>query len=441
MQVAVVGTGYVGLVTGVILSELGNSIICIDIDPKKVEMINQGKSPIYEPGLIDILKRNLLEKRFIATLDFDHAMETSDIIFIAVGTPSAEDGSVDISQVVTAATNIGKSLAKLSKKQRGFKVIVDKSTVPVGTGDLVKKTITKYYSGPFGVVSNPEFLREGNAVYDALHPDRIVLGKGNSKIAETMMRNLYQSFDCPILVTDVKTAELIKYASNAFLATSISFANQIAQLSEIVGTNIVDVAEGMKLDKRIGKQAFLSAGIGYGGSCFPKDVKGLINMAKNYKVEVPILTAAEDINYQMRQIMIAKIKKLVPSLKGKTVAIWGLAFKPQTDDIREAPALTIIDWLIKQKCNIVCFDPVASQNVSVRYPKLKFSQTPYEAIKKADLLLLMTEWDEFRDIDLKKVKRLMKKPIMIDGRNVYANKNMEKMGFVYRGIGQCSRSQ
>jgi UDPglucose 6-dehydrogenase len=437
MKITILGTGYVGLVTGTIFAQMGNDVICLDIDQTKIDNLKIGISPIYEPGLEEIIIRNSKEGRLNFTTDINEGVNQAEVIFIGVGTPSREDGSVNLDYVSQAAKSIGEALGKL-EDQNTYRVIVNKSTVPIGTGDFVTDLIKENYSGEFDVVSNPEFLREGQAVSDALNPDRVVIGlnpANKNNQAKEVMEKLYQPFNCPILFTDVKTAEMIKYASNSFLATSISFINQLALLCEAVGADVKKVAEGMKLDKRIGPNAFLDAGAGYGGSCFPKDVKGIIDIAKQYNVTLPVSIATEETNKIIRHKVIEKINELLPDLNGKNVAIWGLAFKPETDDIREAPALTIIDFLIQEKANIFAFDPVAKEPILKKYPNLKFGNNPYETAKEADLIVLMTQWDEFSALDLNKIKQNMRTPKMVDARNVYGLEKMKDLGFQYQNIG------
>lgn len=438
MKIAILGTGYVGLVTGTIFSELGNDVICLDIDQAKIDNLKEGVSPIYEPGLEEIIVRNARESRLNFTTDINEAVTNAEVIFIGVGTPSREDGSVNLDYVSQAARDIGAALAKLPPSQQFYRVIVNKSTVPIGTGDFVTDLIKKEYSGDFNVVSNPEFLREGQAVSDALNPDRIVIGNDSAdERPHLIMEQVYAPFNCPILFTDIKTAEMIKYASNAYLATSISFINQLADLCEAVGADITKVSAGMKLDKRIGPKAFLEAGAGYGGSCFPKDVKGIIDIAKQKNVDLPVSIATEEVNKKARLKVIAKIKKLLPELNGKHVAVWGLAFKPETDDIREAPALTILDFLIKEGAHINAFDPVARNQISKIYPDLIFSTNPYESAKGADLIVLMTQWDAFEALDLGRIKGEMNEPKMVDARNVYGQDKMKDLGFAYENIGNA----
>ncbi|OGD66825.1 UDP-glucose 6-dehydrogenase [Candidatus Berkelbacteria bacterium RIFCSPHIGHO2_12_FULL_36_9] len=427
MKITVIGTGYVGLVQTACLADLGNEVWGIDIDKKKIEGLKKGIIPIYEPGLEEIVKRNYQQRLFFDT-NLAPAVKKTEIIFIAVGTPPKDDGQADLTYVEKAAEEIAKNM-------NGYKLIVNKSTVPIGTGDMVEKIIKKYYKGKFDVASNPEFLREGSAVSDFMEPDRIVVGNANWKVKDILSK-LYQPLNCPILYTDIKTAEMIKYASNSMLATQISFINSLANICERVGANVDEVAKGMKLDKRIGKYAFLSAGIGYGGSCFPKDVKALIQIARRHDYHFKLLEEVENVNYSQRQYFIDKILKTLKGTKNKTVAIWGLAFKPKTDDMREAPSIDIISALLEQKIKVRAYDPVAEKEAKKIFPKLSFHKGPYETAKDADLLTVVTEWDEFKQIDLNKLKKTMKKPVIVDGRNVYDSKEMSTYGFEYVSVGR-----
>lgn len=435
MKIAIIGTGYVGLVTGTGFAELGHDITCVDIDRAKVAKLLRGVSPIYEPGLQELIERNIAEGRLKFTTKHAEAVKEAAIIFNAVDTPSAPDGSVSMKSLFGATDDIAKALAKLPKNHQAYRVIVNKSTVPIGTADEVANRIRRHYLGEFDVVSNPEFLREGQAVHDFFHPDRVVIGNGSGRARE-LMTELYKTFKAPILFVETKTAEMIKYASNSFLATSISFINQLAELCESLGADVTAVSEGMKLDKRIGKQAFLTAGAGWGGSCFPKDVKGLIAIGRQADVKLPILEATDLINKRQRQRVIAKVKKLLPKLKGKTIAVWGLAFKPKTDDLRDAPSIEIIKTLLSLGAKITAFDPVAEANARKLLPQLEYSPNPFHAVRGADLLLVMTEWDEFRAIDRNKIKAAMARPNVVDGRNIFDRQELESLGFRYEAIGR-----
>ncbi len=434
MRVAVLGTGYVGLVQSVCLAELGNDVVGIDIDEAKVKQLNEGTSPIYEPGLEELLVRNLRADRLHFTSDTASGIKDAAIVFIAVGTPSAADGRADLSYVEGAATAIGTAVANL--KPTELPIVVNKSTVPIGTGNLVERLITQHTNQPCIVVSNPEFLREGSAVNDFLKPDRVVIGTDHGNGGSDRLKALYAPLNAPILVTDLKTAELIKYASNAFLATEISFINSIAQIADAVGADVTDVAKGMKLDKRIGQHAFLQAGIGYGGSCFPKDVQALIRIAHDAGIHFEILEATEDVNVMQRQLLIAKLLTAVPSLEGKTIGVWGLAFKPKTDDMRDAPSLTIIPELQSHGATVRAFDPVAEIQARRHLTNVQFCDNPYEAAADADALLILTDWNEFREPDFGKLVTCMKQPVIIDGRNMYSPTAMHEQGFTYLSIGR-----
>jgi len=428
-KIAVVGTGYVGLVTGTCLSEIGHRVICVDVDSKKIENLKKGIIPIYEPGLEELVLKNHSSKKLDFTTDIERAVKESEVIFIAVGTPSMPDGSVNLDYVKKVAESIGKSMD-------GYKVIVNKSTVPIGTGDMVVRIISTYYKGKFEVVSNPEFLREGSAVNDFMNPDRIVIGNGEDKAKEIMLE-LYSPLSGERVLTNVKTAEMIKYASNAFLATSISFINSIANICEKVGADVTEVAQGMRLDKRIGKHAFLDAGPGYGGSCFPKDVKGLIQIANENNISFDILESVEDTNESQKKSLLPKIIKLVgEDIPGKKITIWGLAFKAETDDIREAPALSLIKQLQDRDAKIVIFDPVAREQGEKMDSSLVFADDLYESVRGAECLVIVTGWKQFKEVDLKKIKSLLNNPNMVDGRNLFEVKKMKELGFNYISVGR-----
>ncbi|MDA1196441.1 MAG: UDP-glucose/GDP-mannose dehydrogenase family protein [Nanoarchaeota archaeon] len=432
MKITVFGSGYVGLTVGVCLAELGNNVICVDIDEAKVKSLREGSVPIYEPGLGDMLKRNIQEKRISFTTDAKVAVKHAEIIFTAVGTPPGKDDEADLSAVRAVAKTIAENMSE-------YKIIVNKSTVPVGTGDIVKKIIEQHQKEKidFDVVSNPEFLREGAAIRDFMNPDRVVIGIDSEK-PKKILHSLFEGItriDRPIMFTDIKSAEIIKYASNAMLATRISFMNEIAALCEKTGADIKDVAEGMGLDKRIGPR-FLQAGIGYGGSCFPKDVKALAKTLEQHDLKSTVITAVEQVNEQQKKSLLPKVKKLVPDLNGKTIAIWGLAFKPKTDDIREAPSITIINQLQEAGATIKAFDPEAEETAKTILQNITYTKDPYEAAIDADALIIVTEWNEFRNLDLKKVKELLNAPNIVDGRNIYDPKDMEKLGFNYIGVGR-----
>ncbi len=428
-KITVIGTGYVGLVTGACLADIGHQVICVDIDKKKIEKLKKGIIPIYEPGLEEIVDKNFKSGNLQFTTDTKSAVEASEVIFIAVGTPSLPDGTVNLDYVKSAAEDIAKAM-------NGYKVIVDKSTVPVGTGDVVGRTISQYYSGDFDVVSNPEFLKEGDAVKDFVNPDRIVIGS-DSKKAEEIMLSVYEKLGGERVLTSVKNAEMIKYASNAYLATSISFINSVANICEKVGANVDEVARGMRMDKRIGPYAFLAAGVGYGGSCFPKDVKGMIQTANENGVSFEILDAVESVNEAQKKSLLPKIQKLLgEGLYNKKIAIWGLAFKPETDDVRESPALAIIKQLYDRDVKVTAFDPIAAENMKKEVSNLETTNDMYEAIKDADCLVITTAWKVFKEADLDKVKSLLKSPNIVDGRNLYDLKKMKEMGFNYLSVGR-----
>jgi len=432
MKIAVVGTGYVGLVAGACLAETGNQVICVDNDAAKIRMLNKGRVPIFEPGLEEIVRSNRQEKRLSFTTALPDAVRRSDVIFIAVGTPTGEDGSADLKHVLAAAIEIAKAL-------NGYKVIVDKSTVPAGTADLVQATMAKHAKHPFAVVSNPEFLKQGAAVEDFLKPDRVVIGANDPRAAE-LMRELYRPFTrtgAPIMVMDPASAELCKYAANAMLATRISFMNEIANVCEAFGADVDQVRQAIASDKRIGP-AFLFPGIGYGGSCFPKDVKAVIRFSADRKYRFRILDAVEQVNEAQKLRLLTRVDRLVgKNLKGKTIAVWGLAFKPRTDDMREAPAVPIIKGLLERGAKVRAFDPEARDSARRIFgKKITYARSAYDALKEADALLVVTEWNEFREPDFKRMKRAMKSPIVIDGRNIFDPRHIRDLGFTYSSIGR-----
>lgn len=427
MRICVVGTGYVGLVTGTCLAEMGNDVICVDNNLEKVESLRRGEVPIYEPGLDELIKVNVAENRLTFTTDLDSAVKESLVCFIAVGTPQGDDGSADLSAVFAVAEQVAKSL-------NGYKVIVNKSTVPVGTADKVRAIAAKHTEYDFDVVSNPEFLKQGAAVDDFLKPDRVVIGSESQRATE-IMQEIYSPFlrtGNPVIVLNVKSAEMTKYAANSFLATKISFINEIANLCEQVGADVEQVRIGMSTDKRIGSQ-FLFPGLGYGGSCFPKDVKALIKVAQDNNVPAKMLEAADKINQDQRNIFTDKILSFFNGdVKGKTFALWGLAFKPRTNDMREAPAITIVERLLAQGANIQAFDPKAMDEAKKYFgDRITYVSNNYEALKGADALVLVTEWNEFRRPDFDKIKTLLKNPVIFDGRNQYEPARMKERGFSY----------
>ena len=432
MKVCVIGTGYVGLVVGTCLAEMGNDVVCVDNNEEKLAQIRKGIIPIYEPGLEDLIKVNVSENRLTFTNNIKEAVEKSLACFIAVGTPQGEDGSADLKYVYEVAKSIAKAM-------NDYKVIINKSTVPVGTAEEVTKIIKENTTHDFDVVSNPEFLKQGAAVDDFLKPDRVVIGSNSQKATE-IMQELYAPFlrtGNPIIVMDVKSAEMTKYAANSFLAVKISYANEIANICEQVGADAEMVRIGMCSDKRIGSQ-FLFPGLGYGGSCFPKDVKALVKTAINNGCDFKLLKAADEINKEQRQIFINKIlNKFGKDLKGKTFAVWGLAFKPKTNDMREAPSITIINALLECGAKIQAFDPKASDSAEFYFgDKIKYAKSSYEALENADALLLLTEWNEFRRPDFDRIKSLLKNPIIFDGRNQYDKKRLEGRGFECFQVGR-----
>jgi UDPglucose 6-dehydrogenase len=434
MKIAVIGTGYVGLVTGTCFAETGNEVTCVDIDQRKVDMLNNGQITIYEPGLEKIFLRNLKEDRLKFTSDLQSGIEGAQILFLALPTPPGEDGSADLKYVL----GVAKSLGKLIKE---YVVVVDKSTVPVGTAEKVTTAIAENATVEFDVVSNPEFLREGVAVEDFMKPDRVVIGCGTER-AKKLMTELYAPFvrsGNPLIFMDVRSAELTKYAANAFLATKITFMNEIAQLCERLDADVDMVRLGIGSDARIGKR-FLFPGIGYGGSCFPKDVQALVKSSNEVDYDFQILNAVMDVNEKQKLHLMPKIKDYFKGdLKGRHFALWGLAFKPNTDDIREAPALYMISALLEEGASITAFDPEAMANVKqLLGDKIQFAETQYEALEKADALLIATEWNEFRTPDFNKIGQLLKGKIIFDGRNLFDIAAMEKLGYHYESIGRKS---
>jgi len=429
MKISIIGSGYVGLVTGACFAELGNTVICADNDAKKITNLKKGISPIFEPGLDELITHNVKAKRLTFTSKIKDAVKNSEIIFIAVGTPSQETGEADLTGIENVARNIAINMP-------GYRLIVEKSTVPVETGEWVKHTISTYVRPKikFDVASNPEFLREGSAISDFLRPDRIVIGV-ESKQARDLLVALYKPLNAPIVVTNIKSAELIKHASNAFLATKISFINAISQICDKVGADVMEVAQGMGLDKRVGR-SFLDAGIGYGGSCFPKDLDAFIHISDKIGYDFCLLKEVRNINEGQKKFILKKIKEVLWIIKDKTIGVWGLSFKPNTDDIRNAPAIDLIKALQSEGAKIKVYDPQAMEKAKKVLSGVTFCKDPYEASKGSDCLLLVTEWDEFKEIDLLKVKKLLKRPLLIDGRNMYEPEKLEKAGFTYVGIGR-----
>jgi UDPglucose 6-dehydrogenase len=431
MKIAVVGTGYVGLVLGACLAENGNDVICIDKDETKVRQLRRGIMPIYEPGLEEMVRRNRTEKRLEFTRDLPRSVRAATIVFIAVGTPQHEDGSADLSHVLAVAREIAAAMD-------GYKVIVDKSTVPVGTAAKVRELVGRDTTHPFSVVSNPEFLKQGAAVEDFLKPDRVVIGVEDERAA-ALMRELYAPFTrtgAPILMMDCASAELSKYAANAILATRISFMNEVANVCEVVGANVDHVRKAIGSDRRIGP-SFLFPGIGFGGSCFPKDIRALVKFSADKGYDFQTLTAVDRVNEAQKVRFIAKLEAHFGSLKGKTIAVWGLSFKPRTDDMREAPAIPLIQRLLRAKAKVQAFDPQAS-GVAKRIfgKKIKLADKSYDALKGADALVIATEWNEFREPDFNRMRKMMKSPVIFDGRNIYGPEQMRTLGFTYYSVGR-----
>lgn len=434
MQLCIIGTGYVGLITGACLSEMGNYVICVDNDEEKLKKLKNGITPLYEPGLEELILANVSEGRLEFTNDLNYSVKKSIACFIAVGTPSGDDGSCDLSFVLSVANDIGKAMNECNE----YKIIVDKSTVPVGTHKLVEEEIKKNYKGEFDVVSNPEFLKQGAAVDDFLKPDRVVIGSESEKAID-IMREIYNPFTRtgnPIIIMDIKSAEMTKYAANAFLATKISFANEMANISEKVGANADLVRIGMSSDKRIGNQ-FLFHGLGYGGSCFPKDVQALIKTASDFGIDSDLLKATHKVNVNQRKNFVNKILKHYNNdIKNKIFAVWGLAFKPRTNDMRESPAITIINMLLDKGAKIKAYDPKAMETAKIIFgDKIVYSSNSYEALENADALILITEWNEFKRPSFDKIKSKLKEPIIFDGRNQYDKKRMTDRGIKYISLG------
>ncbi|HTL01169.1 MAG TPA: UDP-glucose/GDP-mannose dehydrogenase family protein [Vicinamibacterales bacterium] len=431
MKIAVVGTGYVGLVLGACLAENGNDVTCIDKDGDKVRQLRRGVMPIYEPGLEEMVRRNRSEKRLEFTTDLPRSVRAASIVFIAVGTPQHEDGSADLTHVLGVAREIAHAM-------NGYKVIVDKSTVPVGTAAKVRAAIERETTHSFSVVSNPEFLKQGAAVEDFLKPDRVVIGVEDEK-GEALMRELYAPFTrtgAPIMVMDCASAELSKYAANAILATRISFMNEVANVAEAVGANVDQVRRAIGADRRIGT-SFLFPGIGFGGSCFPKDIKALIKFAGDTGYDFQTLKAVDRVNEAQKVRFVGKLEKHFGSLRGKTIAVWGLAFKPRTDDMREAPAIPLINRLLRARAKVQAFDPQAA-GVATRIfgKKIALARKSYDALKGADALVIATEWNEFREPDFIRMRKLMKTPVIFDGRNIYSPVQMKSLGFTYYSVGR-----
>jgi UDPglucose 6-dehydrogenase len=432
MNLCVIGCGYVGLVTGAVFADLGNEVVCVDVLEDKVGQLNNGVMPIYEPGLQEMVQRNLTDRRLSFSVSLEAGMDKAEIIFICVGTPPKENGETDLSQVEAAARGVARYL-------RRYTVIVNKSTVPVGTGDLVREIVeqNRRRDVDFDVMSNPEFLREGSAVQDALTPDRIVIGAPSRHVAMKLLE-LYATLGRPMLITDVYSAEMIKYASNAFLATKISFINAIANICEACGANVDDVARGMGFDPRISPD-FLSAGLGFGGSCFPKDVESLIHTASKFGADFPLLKTVIDINRDRVEHFVDIIRQGLGELEGKTIGILGLAFKPNTDDMREAKSIEIIRKLQSTGAHLKAYDPASIENARRLFPDLTYCQSAYQTAEEADALVIVTEWREFKLLDMEKLRKLMKRPLIFDGRNIYNVERMQTTGIDYFSIGRHGR--
>jgi len=430
MNLTVVGAGHVGLVTGACMADLGNTVTCVDNDTQKVALLNQGVLPIFEPGLEELVKRNRQNERLRFTTSVAEGVSAAEAIFITVGTPSKQDGSPDMSYVEAVAREIARNLT-------GYKLIIEKSTVPVRTGEWVKRTIRLYNGNgaEFDVASVPEFLREGSAVQDFFHPDRVVAGVESPR-AEAIIRKLFEPLKAPLVVTDIKSAELIKHASNCFLAMKISYINAVAALCELVGADVTQVALGMGYDRRIGRE-FLSAGVGYGGSCFPKDISAFIRIAKEAGYDFELLRVVEQINKDQRALLVKKVKDSLWVLKGKAIAVLGIAFKPDTDDTREAPSLDVIRMLADEGAHVRAYDPVVREEARTLLPAgVELCADAYEAVRGSDALVLLTEWGEFKKLDLQRVRGLMAVPVVVDGRNMFDPAEMARLGFEYRGVGR-----
>jgi UDPglucose 6-dehydrogenase len=432
MRIAIIGTGYVGLVAGTCFADSGNDVVCVDIDERKIRMLQAGEVPIYEPGLEELIRKNVRERRLSFSTELAPAVAPAQVVFIAVGTPEGESGDADLQYVLAAAEQIGRAM-------RHYTVVVDKSTVPVGTADKVREAIAKVTKVEFDVVSNPEFLKEGAALEDFLKPDRVVIGV-DSERARKVMGELYAPFvrtENPIFYMDTRSAEMTKYAANAMLATRISFMNDMAALCEKVGADVDFVRKGLGADRRIG-YPFLFPGVGYGGSCFPKDVKALVATGREYGLELDLLRAVERTNERQKKLLVHKaVKHFGGSVAGRTFGVWGLAFKPKTDDMREAPSIEVIEGLLGKGAKVVAHDPVAERSAR-RYfgERIRYAELPYEAVEGVDALFIVTEWNEFRHPDFERMKALMKAPVIFDGRNIYDPARMKELGFTYLGIGR-----
>lgn len=430
MKISVIGTGYVGLVTGVCLSEVGHEITCLDIDSKKVERLNRSESPIYEPGLEDMMKKNIDGGRLDFTDSYETALQGREVVIIAVGTPQADDGSAELVYLNNACRSIAENMTN-------DMIVVTKSTVPVGTNEHVKNEIEKHHNGSYSVdvISNPEFLREGSAIYDTFNGDRIVVGGENEKAVEKV-KNIFEPFGVPIVMTDLRSAEMIKYASNAFLATKISFINQLSNLCERIGANVESVAKGMGMDKRIGDK-FLNAGVGYGGSCFPKDTSALSAIAKSVDYDLSIVDSVIATNEGQQRIIVDKIKKVFPDLENKKIAVLGLAFKPNTDDMRDAPSIKVVRELVDAGADVYAYDPIASENARTYLPgATNYMDSVEEAIHGKDFAVIMTDWKEIKEYSPENYAKSLNNPVVFDGRNCYSLKEIENTGLEYHSIGR-----
>ena len=431
MKIAVVGTGYVGLVAGACFAESGNDVICVDNVAAKIRMLQRGKIPIYEPGLEELVRRNRQEGRLTFSTALPRAVRDATIVFIAVGTPQGEDGSADLKHVLGVARDVARAM-------NGYKVIVNKSTVPVGTSDKVREVVRRETTHPFSVVSNPEFLKQGAAIEDFMKPDRVVIGAEDPRATELMLE-LYSPFTrtgAPIMVMDCPSAELAKYAANAMLATRISFMNEVANLCEAVGADVDHVRKAIGSDKRIGS-SFLFPGVGYGGSCFPKDVQAMVRFASEQQYDFRILQAVQDVNARQKTRLFAKMRSHFGQLKGKTIAVWGLAFKPKTDDMREAPSVPLVEALVAAGATVQAYDPEAMKIAQGLFGKrISYAPSNYDALKGADALAIVTEWNEFRRPDFSRMRTLMRSPVIFDGRNLFTPEQMKQYGFTYYSIGR-----
>ncbi|HZN57518.1 MAG TPA: UDP-glucose/GDP-mannose dehydrogenase family protein [Planctomycetota bacterium] len=432
MKLSVLGTGYVGLVTGSCFADLGNDVVCFDIDLQKIEALRQGRVPIYEPGLEELVQRNASEGRLVFTADLKEAVKGREVIFVCVGTPQRSSGKADTTYVMQAIDSLGRELEE-------FTVIVNKSTVPIGTAARATRLLQELTKVDFEVVSNPEFLKEGAAIKDFQNPDRVIIGTESERAQEVMAR-LYSPLarvNRPILFMKPEAAELVKYAANAMLASRISFMNALTGLCEKVGADIKDIAKGIGLDTRIGAR-FLQASPGYGGSCFPKDVRALVDTMESLQLNANFFRAIDQVNELHKKSHLARVKKYVPELHNETIGVWGLAFKPRTDDIRESPSLTLIEQLLEAGAHVLAYDPEAAENARKAFPSVQYGHTPYDVVKGASAVVVMTEWDVFRNLDFQRVKSLMKKPVIVDCRNIYEPQEMTRLGFSYAGMGRAA---